>query len=312
GYVYVYVSNHTPGSKVYFDDLLVTLEEDIVTQATDYYAGGSVARRLNTPNSYFEGPGHDEKKNFGQYYRAGYQGKFAEEDSETGWASFELRNYDPTILRWTTMDPYQQYWSPYKAMGNNWPNSIDPDGGCVDSNGNSVPCPNGIPEKGNEHTMILDDQVEVFSDFESHIKPDATNFVLRDLNKSSFPSVGVLLHTVSGPLDDDIGSNRKVHKTIVIDQKDIEELNLALNNTSGNKTRKYEPKNTPPGKETILQRSVKNAASAMNKKDETLEPDTVWTGETEIFFERWDKKGVPRREAVVNGDTLWVAEPDQK
>ncbi|MEM8568589.1 MAG: LamG-like jellyroll fold domain-containing protein [Bacteroidota bacterium] len=56
GYVYVYVSNHTPASKVYFDDLSVTLEEDIVTQATDYYPFGSVARRANTPNSYFEDP----------------------------------------------------------------------------------------------------------------------------------------------------------------------------------------------------------------------------------------------------------------
>ncbi|TRX59610.1 hypothetical protein FNH22_10720, partial [Fulvivirga sp. M361] len=79
GYIYAYVSNHTPGSKVYFDDLSVTLTEDIVTQATDYYAGGSVARRANTPNSYFESPTDTVKRNFGQYYRWGFQGQFAEE-----------------------------------------------------------------------------------------------------------------------------------------------------------------------------------------------------------------------------------------
>ncbi|MEO0554168.1 MAG: LamG-like jellyroll fold domain-containing protein, partial [Bacteroidota bacterium] len=64
GYVYVYVSNHTPGSKVYFDDLLVTLEEDIVTQATDYYPFGSVARRANTPNSYFEDPANTAETSY--------------------------------------------------------------------------------------------------------------------------------------------------------------------------------------------------------------------------------------------------------
>mgnify|MGYP001792242487 CR=1 FL=1 len=48
GYLYVYVSNHTPNTKVYFDDLSVTLEKDVVTQATDYYSFGGAARRANT------------------------------------------------------------------------------------------------------------------------------------------------------------------------------------------------------------------------------------------------------------------------
>jgi len=136
GYLYVYVSNHTPDSKVYFDDISVTLNQKIVTQATDYYPGGSVARSADTPNAYFEANGIETEGNdFGKYYSYGYQGQFAEEDSETGWNSFELRMYDPVILRWTTIDPYGVGFSPYWGMNNNWPNLTDPDGGCPE-------CPN--------------------------------------------------------------------------------------------------------------------------------------------------------------------------
>ena len=62
-------------------------------------------------------------------YRYGYQGEFAEKDSETDWNSFELRQYDSEIGRWLSTDPYGQYWSPYMAMGNDPSNRIDPDGG---------------------------------------------------------------------------------------------------------------------------------------------------------------------------------------
>ncbi len=64
-----------------------------------------------------------------QKYRYGYQGKYAERDEETGWNHFELREYDPVIGRWTVVDPYGQYWSPYLAMGNNPVSGVDPNGG---------------------------------------------------------------------------------------------------------------------------------------------------------------------------------------
>ena len=66
----------------------------------------------------------------GEPYRYGYQGEFAETDPETGKPAFQLRLYDPRINRWTTTDPYGQHASPYMAMGNSWPNRVDPDGGC--------------------------------------------------------------------------------------------------------------------------------------------------------------------------------------
>ncbi len=57
---------------------------------------------------------------------------------------FELRHYDPAIGRFVTTDPYEQFHSPYLAMGNNPVVSFDPNGGlCLDANGNSVACPEG-------------------------------------------------------------------------------------------------------------------------------------------------------------------------
>lgn len=52
-------------------------------------------------------------------YRYGYQGQFAEKDEETGWSSFEAREYDPVIGRWTARDPIKRFYSPYVGMGNN-------------------------------------------------------------------------------------------------------------------------------------------------------------------------------------------------
>ena len=59
----------------------------------------------------------------------GAQGQFAEKDNESNETFFELRNYDPLLGRFNTIDPYGQYFSPYLAMGNSHPNMIDPDGG---------------------------------------------------------------------------------------------------------------------------------------------------------------------------------------
>ena len=62
-------------------------------------------------------------------YRYGYQGSFSEEDAETGWNHFELREYDPVIGRWLIPDPMRQHFSPYLSMSNNWMNRVDPTGG---------------------------------------------------------------------------------------------------------------------------------------------------------------------------------------
>ena len=94
-------------------------------------------------------------------YRYGYQGQYAETDFETGKPAFELRLYDPRINRWLTTDPAGQYASPYMSMGNNWVNSLDPDGGKdirFDKNGNVITDSNGNIKYFNDnffHNLIF-------------------------------------------------------------------------------------------------------------------------------------------------------------
>jgi RHS repeat-associated protein len=83
-----------------------------ILSATDYYPGGSPM------------PGRSLNLNS---YRYSYQGQPKED--LTGQISFELREYDPQLLRFQNPDPYGQFISPYLAMGNNPVNNIDPDGG---------------------------------------------------------------------------------------------------------------------------------------------------------------------------------------
>lgn len=87
-----------------------------ILSATDYYPFGMVMAGRNFVS---------------ENYRFGYQGQFAEKDEETGYTAFELRLYDTRIGRWMVPDPYEQYWSPYLAMGNSPVMMIDPDGGKV-------------------------------------------------------------------------------------------------------------------------------------------------------------------------------------
>ena len=51
--------------------------------------------------------------------RYGFQGAFAEKDAETGWTAFDLRQYDARVGRWMTIDPAEEFHSPYIAFGNN-------------------------------------------------------------------------------------------------------------------------------------------------------------------------------------------------
>ncbi|WKN44222.1 RHS repeat protein [Tunicatimonas pelagia] len=115
GFIYFFVANYDKRNiTVFLDDLKVTHQTTDVVYAADYYPHGEVM---------------DGRKLEQATYRYGYQGAFAEQDDETGLASFQLRQYDSRIGRWTTPDPYNQYWSPYLGMGNAPNMMIDPDGG---------------------------------------------------------------------------------------------------------------------------------------------------------------------------------------
>lgn len=87
-------------------------------------------------------------------YRYGFQGEYAEIDSETGFNHFTLRDYDSRIGRWTKFDPYNQFFSPYIGMGNN----SRPGGGHPSSNYNqsnySSNSNGNYPYSGPQHTTV--------------------------------------------------------------------------------------------------------------------------------------------------------------
>jgi len=114
GYIYIFVSNESENTEVWFDDLHVDHKRSTIVAGADYYPFGLPM---------------ENRKITREDYRYGYQGQYSEEEKETGWNSFELRMYDARIGRWLTVDPYGQFASPYVAMGNNPAMNIDPDGG---------------------------------------------------------------------------------------------------------------------------------------------------------------------------------------
>lgn len=84
----------------------------VVNSWADYYPFGSVM------------PGRNFNNNS---YRYGYQGQ--EKAVNSSWDNFELRMYNSSLGRFTTTDPYNQFFSPYLAMANNPISVIDPTGG---------------------------------------------------------------------------------------------------------------------------------------------------------------------------------------
>ncbi len=120
GFLRFSLVNEHDQQPAYFDAFEIVhkpnTEKLTVTSWTDYYPFGKVAKTACS------GAGA---------YRYGYQGEFAEKDGETDWNSFELRQYDSEIGRFTTTDPMGEFWSSYVGMGNDPVNLTDPTGGCT-------------------------------------------------------------------------------------------------------------------------------------------------------------------------------------
>ncbi|OGX87431.1 hypothetical protein BEN47_10915 [Hymenobacter lapidarius] len=99
----------------YFDHVEVKHTSSTIVQEQHQYSYGSPLVGLN----YLIG----DKR-----YRYGFEGKYAENDEETGWNSFEARMYNSRIGRWMAPDPEGQFISPYIGIGNNPIKYVDPDG----------------------------------------------------------------------------------------------------------------------------------------------------------------------------------------
>ncbi|WP_421898631.1 DUF6443 domain-containing protein [Marinoscillum sp.] len=122
GYLYVFLANETNQNEdVFFDDFKIIHESPAssfrVTQVNDFYPFGMPMSTSWRDQGYVD-PG------------LMYQSSFASYDSVASTYDFLLRNYDPALGRWWQTDPYNEYHSPYLAMGNLGHLRIDPTGGC--------------------------------------------------------------------------------------------------------------------------------------------------------------------------------------
>jgi len=134
-------------------------------------------------------------------YRFGYQGEFAEDETEeTGWNSFEARMYDPVIGRWLSVDPANYKGSPYIAMGNNPIINIDVEGDTIEVYSNSDPNFNG------DVLFILDDGIDgirkkttqqLYDEGWQWTTPDGKNYAnLLHINKMALGDKGTKFFTV--------------------------------------------------------------------------------------------------------------------
>ena len=147
------ITNRYDG-KVWFDDVKITkgnASNAIIVEENNYYPFGlkhkgynnNVSANVNSVAKKFK-----------------YQGQELAEELEYNMHEFQLRHYDATIGRFVTTDPYEQFMSPYVAMGNNPVVSFDPDGGqCFDANGNQITCPEG--ELYDEYRNNKDNRIDI-------------------------------------------------------------------------------------------------------------------------------------------------------
>jgi RHS repeat-associated protein len=103
GYIYVYVSNESPGSRVWMDDLTITYIQSPIVQYEDYYPFG-----LSMTGTAFE-RGTDN-----------YKGMVTSDG--IGLKDLGFRQYDPTLGRFHAVDPLAELQpdnSSYQYAGNN-------------------------------------------------------------------------------------------------------------------------------------------------------------------------------------------------
>jgi RHS repeat-associated protein len=117
GYVQVMTVNESPNQSVWFDDIELVHQENLITQETHYDAWGSELFGIGKVGK----PEHRWK----------FTGKESIDDLDLGWNDHGARYYDRVLARWHSVDPMadkMRRQSPYNYCFNNPLKFIDPDG----------------------------------------------------------------------------------------------------------------------------------------------------------------------------------------
>jgi RHS repeat-associated protein len=117
GYLYIYVTNETPGWDAFFDNLSVQHRPGPILEETHYYPFGLTMAGISSKALNFGDPGNHKK----------FNGIEETRDLDLNQYDALFRNLDPQIGRWWQIDPKPDYmWSPYSAMNNNPIRYTDP------------------------------------------------------------------------------------------------------------------------------------------------------------------------------------------
>jgi RHS repeat-associated protein len=120
GYLYVYCSNESD-IDVYFDNLQVVNTRGPLLEETHYYPAGLAMAGISDR-------AWNKLLNFYHYQADEMESQEFSDGTGLEEYDFHARYYDQQLGVWHTPDPAAQYASPYMAMGNSWPNGMDPDG----------------------------------------------------------------------------------------------------------------------------------------------------------------------------------------